>query len=64
MRFQRVLVAIDSSEFAVHALEVASALATALNGQIGLVHVIDPKLVGSETGVPADQIWAMLRADG
>jgi nucleotide-binding universal stress UspA family protein len=64
MRFQRVLVAIDGSEFAAHALEVASSLASAVNGQIGLVHVIDPKFVGSETGVPADQIWALRRADG
>jgi nucleotide-binding universal stress UspA family protein len=64
MRFQHVLVAVDGSEFAAHALEVAGSLATAVGAQIGLVHVIDPKLVGSETGVPADQRWAMLRADG
>jgi nucleotide-binding universal stress UspA family protein len=63
MRFQRVLVAIDGSEFAAHALEVASNLAAALSAQIGLVHVIDVKLVSSETGVPADQQWAILRAD-
>lgn len=64
MRFQRVLVALDASEFAAHALEVAASLATAMGAQIGLVHVIDPKFVGSETGVPADQLWAMFRADG
>jgi nucleotide-binding universal stress UspA family protein len=64
MKFQHVLVAIDGSEFAAHALEVASGLATAMSAQIGLVHAIDPKFVGSETGVPADQLWAMLRADG
>jgi len=64
MRFQHVLVAIDGSEFAAHALEVASSLAVALGAQIGLVHVIDPKLVSSETGVPADQQWVLLRAHG
>jgi nucleotide-binding universal stress UspA family protein len=64
MKFTRILVAIDGSEFAAHALDVASGLATALGAQIGLVHVIDPKFIGSETGVPADQLWAMLRADG
>jgi nucleotide-binding universal stress UspA family protein len=64
MRFERILVAIDGSEFAAHALEVASSLATAVGAQLGLVHVIDPTLVGSETGVPADQLWAILRADG
>jgi nucleotide-binding universal stress UspA family protein len=64
MKFTNILVAIDGSEFAAHAVEVAGGLATALGAQIGLVHVIDPKFVGSETGVPADQLWAMLRADG
>jgi nucleotide-binding universal stress UspA family protein len=64
MSFQRILVAIDGSEFAVHALVVASRLATALSAQISLVHVIDPKLVAGETGVPADQLWAMLRREG
>jgi hypothetical protein len=28
-----------------------------------VVHVIGPGLVGSETGVPADQQWTLLRAD-
>jgi nucleotide-binding universal stress UspA family protein len=64
MRFERILVAIDGSEFAAHALQVASSLATAVGAQIGLVHVIDPKFMGSETGVPADQLWDMLRAEG
>lgn len=64
MRFQQILVAVDGSEFAAHALQVASSMATALSAQIGLVHVIDVKLVNAETGVPADQQWAMLRAGG
>lgn len=64
MRFQRVLVAVDGSEFSAHALEVASSLATALSAEIGLVHVIDVKLVSSETGVPAGQQWAILRTAG
>ena len=64
MRFQHILVAVDGSEFAAHALEVASSLAAAVGAQIGLVHVIDPKFVVNETGVPGDQLWAMLRADG
>lgn len=64
MQFQRILVAIDGSECAAHALEVASSLATALTAQIGLVHVIDPKLVGTEVGIPAEQQWALLRRDG
>jgi hypothetical protein len=63
MTFQHVLVAIDGSECAAHALEVAASLAAAVGAQIGVVHVIDPRLVGSETGVPADQQWAILRTD-
>lgn len=64
MRFEQVLVAVDGSEFAAHALQVACGLATAMGARVGLVHVIDPRLVGSETGVPADQMWALLRRDG
>jgi nucleotide-binding universal stress UspA family protein len=64
MRFHHVLVAIDGSEYAAHALDVASSLATAMGAHLGLVHVIDPKFAGSETGVPADKLWAILRADG
>jgi nucleotide-binding universal stress UspA family protein len=64
MRFERVLVAVDGSEFAAHALEVASSLATAVSAQLGLVHVIDVKLVSGEAGIPADRQWAAFRADG
>jgi universal stress protein A len=63
MPFTHVLAAIDGSEFAAHALEVGASLATAVGAQLGLVHVIDPQLVGAETGVPADQMWALLRTD-
>lgn len=64
MQFERILVAIDGSEFAAHAVDVAASLAKAVSAQIGLVHVIDPKLVGSEVGIPAEQQWALLRRDG
>jgi nucleotide-binding universal stress UspA family protein len=64
MPFQRILVAIDGSEFAAHALAVASNLATALSAQIGLVYVIDPRLVAGEAGIPADKLWGLLRREG
>jgi nucleotide-binding universal stress UspA family protein len=64
MKFQHVLAAIDGSEFAAHALEVASSLATAMAAQIALVHVVEPTFAGSETGVPAEQLLAVRRADG
>jgi nucleotide-binding universal stress UspA family protein len=64
MQFKRILVGIDDSELAAHALEVASSLAISLNAEIGLIHVIDPKLVGTESGVSAERMWASLRHDG
>jgi nucleotide-binding universal stress UspA family protein len=64
MRFQKILVAIDRSEFAAHAVRVASDLATAVSGQIGLVHVIDVTLIGNEAGVPAAELRALQRRDG
>lgn len=64
MRFKRILAAIDGTERGAHALEVASALAIALGAEIGLVHVIDPKLVGTESGVSAERMWVVLRHDG
>jgi nucleotide-binding universal stress UspA family protein len=45
------------------ALQVAAALATTLGAQIGLVHVIDSKLV-LDSSIPADQMWALLRREG
>jgi nucleotide-binding universal stress UspA family protein len=64
MRFEKILVAIDSSEFAAHAVQVASDLATAVSGQIGLIHVIDVTLIGNEAGVPAADLRALQRRDG
>ena len=64
MRFQKILVAVDSSEYAAHAAQVASELATAVSGQLGLIHVIDATLIGNEVGVPAAELRAMQRRDG
>lgn len=64
MRFQRILVALDGSEFAAHALQVAAALAEALAAQIGLVYVADVKLLSGEAGVSAAAQRALLRSEG
>jgi nucleotide-binding universal stress UspA family protein len=64
LQFKRILVAVDGSELGAHALQVASNLAVALSAEIGLVHVIDPKLIGTESGVSADRMWASLDRDG
>jgi nucleotide-binding universal stress UspA family protein len=63
MPFQRVLVTLDGSVCSARALQVAATLATTLGAQIGLVHVIDPKLV-LDSGIPADQMWTLLRREG
>jgi nucleotide-binding universal stress UspA family protein len=63
MPFQRVIVVLDGSVCSARALQVAATLATTLGVQIGLVHVIDPKLV-IDSGIPTDQMWALLRREG
>ncbi len=57
MRFARVLVAIDQSAIAAHAFEVGVTLAGAIGADVGLVHVLDPRLVASaEAGSPAEAL--------
>ncbi|HEY7496681.1 MAG TPA: universal stress protein [Candidatus Tectomicrobia bacterium] len=59
----RVIAAIDGSVCSARALQVASRLAVTIGAQIGLVHVLNPKLtIGS--GVPMDQMWSILRREG
>jgi nucleotide-binding universal stress UspA family protein len=58
-----ILVALDGSEFAAHALQVASALAEPLAAQLGLVSVLDIKLVSGEAGVSAAAQLELLRGE-
>ncbi len=63
MTFRRVLIALDASAIAAHALEVGLGLARALGAEVALVHVVDPKLaVAPEAGVPAATSMADWRA--
>jgi nucleotide-binding universal stress UspA family protein len=65
MGFQRVLIAVDGSPIAIHAMEVGAELAKALGAQIALVHVVDPKLASApEGGFPASAILDNLRQEG
>jgi len=65
MSFQRVLIALDLSPISAHAMDVGAGLAKALGAQIGLVHVVDPKLAGApEGGFPASVILDQLREEG
>lgn len=65
MTFQRVLIALDESTAATHAMEVGADLAKTLGAQIALVHVIDPKLASApEGGLPASTALDALRREG
>jgi nucleotide-binding universal stress UspA family protein len=65
MTFRRVLIALDSSAIAAHALEVGLGLAQALGAEVALVYVVDPKLaVAPEAGVPAATLMAEAKREG
>jgi nucleotide-binding universal stress UspA family protein len=65
MSFRRVLIALDASAIAAHALEAGLSLARALGADVALVHVVDPKLaVAPEAGVPATALMAEAKRDG
>jgi nucleotide-binding universal stress UspA family protein len=63
MSGRRVLIALDGSAIAAHALEAA--LAQALGAEVALVHVVDPKLAfAPEASVPAATLMAQANRDG
>lgn len=65
MSFRRVLIALDRSAIAAHAMDVGADLAKALGAQVALVHVVDPKLGSApEGGGPASVILDELREEG
>jgi nucleotide-binding universal stress UspA family protein len=58
--FNKILVAVDDSEFAARAADVAIELAKGLNCAIGFMHVFDPSVgPGTSWGVPADRLDEM-----
>ena len=65
MSFRRVLIALDQSAIATHAMDVGVDLAKALGAHIGLVHVVDRKLASApEGGLPPSVIFDELRQEG
>ena len=44
MSFRRILIALDDSAIAAHAVEIGTELTTALKAQAALVYVVDPTL--------------------
>jgi len=60
MSFKQILIAVDDSEFAARAAEVAIELAKALKAKIGFVHVFNPSVgPGTMWSVPADTLMEM-----
>jgi len=65
MLFRRILIALDHSTIAAHALEVGAELAAALKGQAALVSVVDPAPgFQPDSGIPAAEWVATLKREG
>jgi nucleotide-binding universal stress UspA family protein len=64
MPFNRILVAVDGSAGADHAVDVGAQLAKGLSAELGLVSVVDPAAaVSMEAGPPSLDLLAMLREE-
>lgn len=65
MTFGRILIALDESALAAHAVTVGCDLANALNADVALVYVLDPTLAYlPESGIPAADLMAELKREG
>jgi nucleotide-binding universal stress UspA family protein len=63
--FRRILIALDDSAIAAHAVGVGTELATALKAQAALVYVVDPTLAFQpDSGIPAAEWVATLKREG
>ena len=63
MSFQKILIAVDDSQFAAEAANVGIELAKSLDAAVGFVNVFDPS-VGVTWGFPADRIAEMSEQAG
>jgi nucleotide-binding universal stress UspA family protein len=65
MSFRRILIALDDSAIATHAVEVGTELAMALKAQAAFVYVIDPaRAFQPDSGIPAAEWLATLKREG
>ena len=65
MSFRRILIALDDSTIAAHAVETGAGLATALKAQAALVYVVDPAFASQpDSGIPAAEWLATLKREG
>ena len=64
MSFRRILIALDDSAIAAHAVEVGTDLSAALKAQVALVYVVDPTLAFQpDGGIPAAELVAALKRE-
>jgi nucleotide-binding universal stress UspA family protein len=64
MSFRRILIALDDSAIAAHAVEVGTELAAALTAQAALVYVVEPALAFEpDGGIPAADLLAALKRE-
>jgi nucleotide-binding universal stress UspA family protein len=64
MAIKRVLIALDESPISAHAVDVAVSLAESIQGDVGLVHVIDMSIVAGAEGFSAAEVLSDLRQTG
>jgi nucleotide-binding universal stress UspA family protein len=65
MSFRRILIALDDSAIAAHAVEVGTELATSLGAQAALVYVVDPTpAFPPDSGIPPTEWLATLKREG
>jgi nucleotide-binding universal stress UspA family protein len=65
LNFQKVLIAVDKSAAAADAIEAGIALAAALNAEISMIHVAEPRVVqGAEAGLPKSEMMELARQEG
>jgi nucleotide-binding universal stress UspA family protein len=63
--FRRILLAVDESPVAAHAVDVGVELAEALGAELAFIVVVDPsQTVMPESGVPAADLIALAEQDG
>jgi nucleotide-binding universal stress UspA family protein len=64
MSFRRILIALDDSAIAAHAVEVGTELAAALKARAALVYVVEPGLAFEpDGGIPAAELLAALKRE-
>ena len=65
MAFERILVAVESSPVAAHAVDVGVDLARSLKAEIALIHVTEPLAAyGSDAGVSSSEFMALAKQEG